>query len=572
MTRPNNNNSLSDNASLSATNFDLPSLHLLLAEIDVALKDAEIHLSEFNDDEEQAPLLLDSVDVLTQLAAILNLISLDGGSDLAAAIAQCLQQLYDNGDNTDDNLIMDISEGIMTLDRYIEFVLLKETLEPSLLVPIINKLNAHIGQDSISKDNFTKSKNKSNSISIANPQQNYQPLSELNLDIDLLNRAYRAGLNVLLTHSNAALSDEQTRKLDAMRHACEMAAAETGKLFWQAAAAAVTNIAEVMPLRNAQKRILIFIEQQFHNHIPVADKRFADLVSFACQRDHQLARELKSQYADNQLDAEQYRQMQRFLFGPNGEVTRTLNDLIQAQINTIKEKVDAFARGDSINPTANDAQQIAMDLSTLGSALLLLGLDDASIALKSEADAVAQWQTASPEDFDQLLGALMVAENASIQMEKTHTPGAINLPLHNRHISLHQLDTAYDALIQESRVSIANIEQSISDYMADASHDVINLQNIPDMTRQVAGAVRFLKMNDAAKMLTRLTTYIQEQILDNIHSHSDSTTLITDAVLSGIADVIMAVDYHLEGFENNHPVGKNAMNIGHQNLNKLLAA
>ena len=125
---------------LSATNFDLPSLHLLRSEIDVALKDAEIHLSEFNDDSDQAPLLLDSLEVLSQLADVLKLISLQGGSDLAEAIALCLKKLYDAGDNNDSELIMDISEAIMTLDRYIEFVLLKETLEPTLLLPIINKL------------------------------------------------------------------------------------------------------------------------------------------------------------------------------------------------------------------------------------------------------------------------------------------------------------------------------------------------------------------------------------------------------------------------------------------------
>lgn len=39
---------------LTATNFDLPSLHLLRPEIQTTLKDAEVHLSEFNDDTEQA--------------------------------------------------------------------------------------------------------------------------------------------------------------------------------------------------------------------------------------------------------------------------------------------------------------------------------------------------------------------------------------------------------------------------------------------------------------------------------------------------------------------------------------
>lgn len=57
---------------LSTTNFDLPSLHILHEEIIVTLKDTEVHLSEFNDDNAQAPLLLDSISVLGQLSCILS--------------------------------------------------------------------------------------------------------------------------------------------------------------------------------------------------------------------------------------------------------------------------------------------------------------------------------------------------------------------------------------------------------------------------------------------------------------------------------------------------------------------
>ena len=135
---------------LSVTDFNLPSLHLLHDEIIVTLKDTEIHLSEFNDDNSQAPLLLDSITVLKQLSCIFELISLVGAEALNTAIVNGLQRLYDNGDNNDTSLIMDLSEAIMTLDRYIEFVLLTESVEPTLLLPVINKLNAH-GQETLSQ-------------------------------------------------------------------------------------------------------------------------------------------------------------------------------------------------------------------------------------------------------------------------------------------------------------------------------------------------------------------------------------------------------------------------------------
>ena len=546
---------------LSITNFNLPSLHLLHNEITVILKDTENHLSEFNDDHEQVSLLLDSISVLTQLSCIFKLIALTGGQLLSTAIAQGLQQLYDNNNNSDTALIMDLSEAIMTLDRYVEFVLLTETVEPTLLLPIINKLYAHSQQDTIDADYFSDF--GSSSVIIANPEQNFKPLSELNLDSDLLTNAYRSGLNVVLA-KHAPLTADAQQKLDAMSAACAVIAAHTDSLFWQAANAAVTDIKDILPLSASQKHTLIYLEQQFHSYLPIMDARFADLVSFACQRNNQQAQKLRTQYANNRIESSQLKQMQRFLFGPNRAITDTLNDIIQNQISTVKEKVDSYARGDTLSPATTQVSSIAADLIELSSALQLLCLADAATSLKNVASAVAKWQTPTPDEFDSLLLALMHAENASNAMAKIHTPGAIHLTGHSQHISLHQIDTAYDTLVQESRTALSSAEQAINDYLMDDNRDLLNIENIPDLIHQVAGAIRFLQLPTPANMLSQLTSNMQKR-LKNGQS-------IDDRTLAHIADVLMAVDYRLDGFENNHPVSKKSLDVAQDSLSQLLAA
>ncbi|MGO3875741.1 hypothetical protein [Psychrobacter celer] len=547
---------------LSVTDFNLPSLHLLHDEIVVTLKDTETHLSEFNDDNTQAPLLLDSIIVLKQLSRIFKLISLVGAEALNTAIVNGLQRLYDNGDNNDVNLIMDLSEAIMTLDRYVEFVLLTESIEPTLLLPVINKLNAHGQHAPITADYFSAF--GSSSVIIANPEKNFQPLHELGLNNELLTDAYRSGLGVALLNQDGTVSADAQQKLNAMSAACALIASKTSSLFWQAAAAATADIAAILPLTLSQKHTLIYLEQQFQSYLPVMDTRFADLVSFACQRDNKAAQHLREQYAQNRLEEPQLEQMRRFLFGPNRALTDTLNTMIQTQINTIKEEVDSYARGDSVNSAEMQTAKIIEELATLGSALRLLGLSSAADSLRAAAEEVGRWQAPSPEDFDRLLLALMHAENATIAMAEMHTPGAIYLPLNNPHISLHQLNTANDTLIQESRTAIANAEQAINDYLAEPERDMLNIQNIPEMMRQVAGAVRFLQLPTPASMLSQLANYIEQRI--------ESGRRIEDGTLACIADVIMAVDHHLDGFEHNRPVSKQALDVGQQSLSQLLAA
>ena len=213
---------------LSITNFDLPSLHLLHKEIAITLKDAEFHLSEFNDDQQQVALLLDSIEVFKQLACIFEMISLKGAQILSSALKDGLQQLYDTENNNDTALIMDLSEGIMTLDRYVEFVLLTETVEPTLLAPIINKLYAHDSKEPIDEDYFSRF--GSSSVVIANPEQNFEPLSALDLDSELLTHAYRSGLAVALANTDGEVSTADQPKIEAMSAACALIATHSQRV------------------------------------------------------------------------------------------------------------------------------------------------------------------------------------------------------------------------------------------------------------------------------------------------------------------------------------------------------
>ncbi len=546
---------------VSATNFDFPSLHLLRHEINVAIKNAEIHLSEFNDDEEQAHLLLDSVDVMGQLASILDLLSLDGGSDLASAIAKTFQFLYDKGDNSAENIILDVSEAIMTLDRYIEFVLLKEILDPSLLITIINKLHQHLDMSALDMSDFIN--RKSCSVSIFNAESNYQTLSELELEFDIkdLLSAYRAGLNVVLESKTATVSADDRKKLQAMQYACECISEKSNSLFWKSVTVAVTDIEKTLPLKEKDKHTLIFVEQIFLNYLSVNNKGFADLVSFASHRNNSLAQDIKELYAKNRLTDEQHQAMKKFLFGPNHQVTDALNDLIQEEISNIKEDVDTLARQEDAD-NASIIQQIVTKLKTLGSSLALLNLNEASQAMQKQAQIVNEWQSPSAKNIDEFLSSLIVAENASINLLKQHTPGAINFPLHNKAISLHQLNTSYDIVIAESRENLMKVEQVLTDYIKDDTNKEL-LSPIPELLHEITGALSFLNLNEEMQVILHLENYLKQ-------------TLSTDAFkresLKYIANIVMAVDYQLNGLENNLTAGKQAMNVGHQSLNQLLVA
>ncbi|WP_296402814.1 hypothetical protein [Psychrobacter sp.] len=573
---------------ISITNFDLTSLYLLRPEIKIILTTAEQHLSEFNDDTDQAPLLLDSAAMLKQLAAVLDLISLDGSSDLAYALSGGMQYLYDKADSGDDNLIISLAQGIMTLSRYIEFVLLQETVEPRLLLEVINNIHALIGKErlkSISNESYED--DDYHYVSVANPAQNFKSVESLVLDSDLLITAYRAGLAVVLAAQTSDLNDNQIKNINAMTAACAMVASQSTTLFWQAAAAVTQNVIQLLPLTESQKRLYIFIDQQLHSYLPVDDRRFADLVSFACKQRNKWADELKVKLKDNQLGLKELNALKRFLQGPDQQITSTVNTLIQQEIDSVKSEVYELVNHSHLSQTAfeaNSFQPIATRLSNLASTLKVLNLEVASATLQDSVSDIKSWLAPGPIELDRLLNKLMIAENAAINLSKSYTPTAQLQQLNNANISIHQLDTAYLDLIKESRQLIINLERTISDVvdsLATAKTDDTNhtesvfegnesFNNIPSDLKQIAGALRFLELTDAANTLNRLVSNIEKSFII-----TDKSRLIASKEeyqrFEKVADILLAIDHQLSCQQLGHPTVKHAVHTANRSLTELLS-
>ncbi len=545
----------------SVTNFDFSSLHLLRHEINDAIKNAEMHLDEFTDDKEQAYLLLNSVKVMGQLARILELLSLDGASDLAHAIAKTLQFLYDKGDNSAKAIILDFAEAIITLDCYIEFALLKEMFAPSLLIPIINKLHQHLGVRVLDSSDFIN--RKICSVSIFNPKSHYQPLTELDLAFEIkdLVSAYRAGLNVLLKCKTATVNADDRKKLQAMQYACEYISAKSDSLFWQAVTMAVTDIEKALPLSEKDKRTLIFVEQVFLNYLSVDNKGFADLVGFACHRNNSLAQDIKQLYAKNSLNEEQLQTLKKSLFAPNQQLIEAVNQLIQEEINQIKADVYTLAKQEETDHKPM-IKQIITKLQKLSSNFQLLNLTEASQVMKFQAQTVSQWQSVSPKNIDEFLVLLIVAENASIKLLKQHTAGAIDLPLHNKGISLHQLNRSYEIIIRESRKNLNKVKQILSNYIK-TDANVVLFTPVANVLHEIIGGLSFLKLTEEMRIIRGLESYIKQVVKTNKFKKEN---------LRYITDIVMAVDCQLSRLANNMTTSRQAMNVGHQSLNQLLVA
>lgn len=553
--------STSHQANTDTIYFDIASLHQLRPEIESSLSDIERNVSDFIDDKTTAPALADAVDELAQIKAVLKLIRLNGSSELSTALIDALNQLCDTADNTQYELIFAVSEGIMLLGRYIEFVLLRENIQPKLLLTNINLIRKELKQPLLGESYFDNLTDISKLE--AGHKSSFQPINKLGSASKFLQKTFRIGLNTALSIKESKATPAQLKSLQLLQVACQHVQERLGSVFWETALAAVLNIENALPLTPSRKRALIYIEQQFSDQSAQVDKeRFADVISMAASRDHEMAERIRNELEISVPADKEFNTMARFMYGPNRDVVDTVNALIQEEISQAKDHVDSAARSETFNP--DDFREIAIDMRDLALRLHMLGLKTAAAKVMKEAKAVSQWKHASPEQFSALLSALLYAENSSILMAKSHTPGAISLPLNNTSISLHQLDTAFSELIKESRNTLANAERSVTSFMSAPEKDILHLNNLPAMLSSVGGAMLFVDVPKGYKLLKRASMYVAD-LLKN-------PSAITEPVLCKIADIIMAADYYLESVEVNKPSGDQPLAIGARSLKQLLAA
>ena len=468
---------------------------------------------------------------------------------------------------------------MITLSRYIEFVLLQETVEPSLLLEAINDIHSLIGKAAVTDvGNERFAADNYHYVSVANPAQNFQSVEDLGLNSDLLTTAYRAGLAVVLTADSSSLSDSNLKKTEAMYTACALIANQSKTLFWRAAAAVTQDIRKLLPLNEAKKSLYIFIDQQFQSYLPADDRRFADLVSFACKQNNNWANELKIQLKENQLDQGQLTELKHFLQGPDQKITSTINELIQQEIDAVKNDINELVNHSIPSEGAlksDSFQPIAEKLSSLASTLQILNLQQASQALRDSVKEVSSWLAPSAAELDQLLNRLMVAENAALTLSKSHTPTAQLQQLNNANISIHQLDSAYLDLIKETRQLISDLEHRISDFVdtlptsesADST-DNEALQDIPENLKLIAGALRFLQLTDAANTINRLGLTLENSELINSSSRVQSGTE-KYSNFAKIADILLATDHQLSSQQLGQPTVKQAVYTANRSLTEL---
>lgn len=548
----------------TAQHFDAIALHIVKPEIDASLLQVQNALSAYIDDISNTFGLAEASENMKQIHGVLSLLDITGAVELSEATSRLINHIVVNTARVTDQQLGAVSEGLMMLSRYLEFVVLRENLLPHFLLPSINRIYAELGQPLLREGFFLQ------------PYLSIIQLPRLNLHLqkpdisasqmNQLLALYKTSLNHLLKKQANAL-DFQAIKLVG-HFASMLAAGSSSELYWHAINTAFTDL-QHCTLNDVRLRSLILIERNLQKFIgstaafTATEQDMADALTLSACRDHAEADALRQQLGltDYLISDAQAGLLGRYLHGPDSATIHATTDLMQQEITDIKNKIDSMQHGDSID---SSFAAIGEQLHQLASALSLLNLAEASTLLADQASQVAGWRDLTQSQaVNHLMDVLLYAGNALTVLDRSYIAGTSKLPFHNLRISLHQLEEAGETLVRESRESLNMSMRALTSYLE--SKDLLHMHNVPAMLETIAGALAFMNATAGRDMLKQAARYVARAFAPDQPAPPDSHHI------NLLANVLVSVEYYLDSLEQQKPLGIRPFAIGLKSVQELAA-
>ncbi|ASK33936.1 Hpt domain-containing protein [Alloalcanivorax mobilis] len=541
------------------------SLTFLKDAIDTTLGEAEANVEAFAEDQAQPAVLDQCAESFHQLRGISQMLELSAAALLSEEMELACQELKRHGERP---LMQALSNAVVLLGRYFEYVQLKDRTLPEMLIGGINELRRAAGKALIQESHFF-------SVDLSRPRT---PPAAPGDHIALarqsrrLRHMYQVGLLGLLRGQNR---DAHLRLMArALERVDGLSGAGANSRFWWVARAATETLAvDGLVITPARKALLAQYDRQLKKLIYDGDHALQQEAPLLLIKESlyltslgagsgPAAAEVRAAFALERgaSDADLQREL-ALMTGSRGSVIRSVAGALKDEINQIKETLDLAAQG----VADVDYRAVAEGMRRVASTLEMVGKESEAAALRERATQVAGWPAdtdVDSGDFHALVDDLLAAENIVASLERSLAPSDdVRRAATNSRISLYQLDEARMTVVGECRAGLALAKRSLAAYMEN-QWDPMHLSNLPGTFASISGGLMFLELERACQVVKACRAQIEEQLIGASQPPGQP-------VMETLADALTGIDYYLESMEEQKPIGDGVLDVAEQAVAEL---
>ena len=478
------------------------SLSLVKEQIDESLKLAETSIEQFVEESGSELQIKTAIEQFAQIKGVFRMINLPGASLLSEELEQLGHKILAHQDRDNDQLLASVTNAIMVLFHYLEYVDTKKRALPVLLIPTINEVRFFLLKPLISESNFYQLNQFPEQWPVLFDQA--PDLQQIGTRGRRLRHMYQVGLLGLIRDENIG-TNARTMAHGLTEFAKLCGNAPVSKLWWLALAILEAIEMQKVSMNVTRKALLGLVDRQIKQVINEGDLALnkeppqpilqecayvaSIVVTQQGDRLHQVQQlfqvdtgGLTDQSIHNELE---------IMRGPGGSVIRSVVKAVGEELNQIKDALDLGARG--LNNEEASFDQVSESISRVANTLIMLGLKSAAKEFKQQADTVKGWSgnqvDANSVEFNQVADSLLFVENSVAtllprrgpdnQLYQQSTSKAMN-----EGMSVTQLDEAMQLVVAESRAGLSLAKRAITSFM-DSNWDGMHLDNVPVTLKSV---------------------------------------------------------------------------------------
>ncbi|WP_019836360.1 hypothetical protein [Acinetobacter towneri] len=539
----------------TSIHFDPTALLIIKNEVDNSIKLVESAVSTLAEDQTLPFGIDDALDQFEQCAQVLALIDMESLAKIAQYSAELMRKIMGNPSNINTQEVIALSEGTTMLKRYIEFICLREVKIPQFLLDTLNRLELALGKPLTQEGQHIETLLDCITPSFQLPQV---PSLEKSAYV---HRLYKLSLHKLLKQEESVM-DLQAIKLVGT-YLAGLAANHPSQQYWGLVHVAFNHIDNLL-LNEPRLRTFIGIEHNMRQYFAAPESfevnltDLANVLSLCISQEDEVSQHIRSQInlGDDLLTDTQLQVFSRHLYGPDFDTMHTISNLVTTEMTQIRNDIEYNYQ----NMSPEKTRELQSKLNELANLFKVLNLNEAQIDLQRQAESLSRPELLKDENFaQQLMNVILSAMNSIGVLERHHTSSRLQLRVNNMNISLDRLDEAHEALLNETKLLIDLITQTLTLHLENQS--VADLEHTSAQIREVAGAMQFLNADNGQKAL--------KVSADFVHAQVEAGQNLTLEQVNHILDSLASADMLIDNLKNKQPVLHSMFKVALDSSEKL---
>ncbi len=560
--------------------INLNSLQMIREEVVNTIEQSAVDFEAYMADQDSVEHIQDSAAGMAQVGGTFRMLEYPGAALLADETATLINYIASLENTPGDNIINALTNAFFMLPRYIEFIMMRQSALPILIIPTVNELRIAGKQSLLPEYHFYSM--KGTTLATGLEPVGSSEVGELLSSIGRLRHMYQTGLLGVINQKRPGTHYYQLMARSISRAVGMMGAHEQQPAWRLASAVLECFAAGTLELTINRKRILANIEKMLRQVVSkgehglnqaMPDSVITDLLFLLMLSPHHTPEvdAVRQAYSLNDtpdLDDKELVRQRELMHGPGQDAIESVSRLLKEELHQAKDVLEISSQNNMID--SDDYATLQSTLERIADTLMILNLTGPQQTLKLQLEKVALWSDKKADletaDFLEVADTVLFIENSLSVLER----GKISLDeinegnehTRNKIVAGSYLAETEKLVIAEAEAGIALAKRAITSYV-DSNFDAAHVANVVVTLDTVRGGLQMLNYNRAAAVLKSSSAFVES------HMKQTDAGNQRHQLLETLADALISLEYYLNEISVGQTANDKILEVAEESLAAL---